>query len=109
MDCEYVRNYYRVPAEIGRAVVVYGKPGVIAEDRGHYIGVNFDGDKPGLISHCHPTSEVVYLGMKTVRRPSKSQQRYKRYLEYGDGFHSFIDFCRWDADPEHSWNGRKAP
>jgi hypothetical protein len=44
MDCEYARVYYGVPACIGRRVTVDGKPGIIAEDRGHYIGVNFDDD-----------------------------------------------------------------
>jgi hypothetical protein len=37
---------------------------------------------------------------------SRSKQRYKRYLEFGDGFDSFIEFCRWDARPENSWNAR---
>ena len=97
MNCEYVKKYYGVPAEIGRRVVVDGKPGVIAADRGHHIGVNFDADKPGDISPCHPIWRVEYGGMARVRRMTKSQQRYKRFLEYGDCFDSFIDFCRWDA------------
>ena len=42
MKCKYASDYYDVPADIGRAVIVNGKPGVIAEDRGNYIGVNFD-------------------------------------------------------------------
>ncbi len=57
MNCEYVQQYYSVPACIGRRVVVDGKPGVIAKDRGHYIGVNFDSDKPGVISNCIRHSE----------------------------------------------------
>lgn len=105
MDCKYVKNYYDVPAEIGRRVVVDGKPGIIAEDRGHYLGVNFDSDKPGVISHCHPTWKVEYLEMGVVRALTKSQLRYKRYLEYGESFDSFIDFCKWDADPGRTWNG----
>ncbi|WP_346839785.1 hypothetical protein [Microbulbifer sp. SAOS-129_SWC] len=98
MICEYVQNQYNVPACIGRRVVVAGRPGVIAEDRGHYIGVNFDDEKPGVIASCHPTWRVSYLGMGKVRNLTKSQQRYRRYLEYGDSFQSFLDFCRWDAD-----------
>ena len=35
----------------------------------------------------------------------RSKQRYRRFLEYGDHFDSFLDFCRWDAEPERSWNG----
>jgi len=104
MNFEYVKSYYQVPAKIGRRVLVNGDPGIIAEDRGHYIGVNFDRDKPGIIKNCHPTWKVEYQGVGTVRKPTKSQQRYQRYLEYGDGFHSFIDFCRWDSEPERSWN-----
>ena len=80
MACEYVREHYGVPAEIGRRVIVNGKPGIIAEDRGHYIGVNFDTDKPGVIRGCHPTSEVEYLGMGTIRKTTRSQRRYAEYL-----------------------------
>ena len=105
MICEYVKEHYGVPAIIGRRVIVGGKPGVIAADRGHYIGVNFDADRPGIISNCHPTSKVEYGEMGKVRKPSKGAARYLRWLEYGDGFDSFIQFCRWDAEPERSWNG----
>lgn len=104
MSCEYAREYYGVPAVIGRRVVVSGKPGIIAEDRGHYIGVNFDSDKPGVIRNAHPTSEVEYGEIGAVRPMTRSQARYKRFLEYGDGFDSFVQFCRWDASPERSWN-----
>lgn len=59
-NCEYVRKYYGVPAVIGMRVIVEGKPGVIVEDRGHYIGVNFDADGPDVIYNVHPTSHVEY-------------------------------------------------
>lgn len=101
MNCQYVRDYYKVPAEIGRRVVVNGVPGVIAEDMGHHIGVLFDSDKPGCISPCHPTWRVEYLGMGKVRKMTKAQRRYRRYLEYGDCFDSFLEFCYWD-DAQHS-------
>ncbi|MGO4379658.1 hypothetical protein AB4Z19_15385 [Pseudoduganella sp. RAF19] len=104
MSCEYVREHYEVPAEIGRRVVINGKPGIIAADRGHYIGVNFDEDKPGVIANAHPTWEVVYGDMGNVRKPGRHAARYQRWLEYGDCFDTFIDFCRWDAQPERSWN-----
>jgi len=107
-DCEYVREHYGVPAEIGRRVTVYGKPGIIADDRGNYIGVNLDCDKPGVIVNAHPTSEVEYGDMGKIRKPSRFAARYQRYMEYGDGFDSFLDFCYWDAAPERSWNsGRR--
>lgn len=99
---EYIKSTYGVPAEIGRRVTVYGKPGIIAKDCGHYIGVNFDEDKPGVIKNAHPTSEVVYLEMGKIRKPSRSAARYQRYLEVGDCWNSFIDFCRYDQAKERA-------
>lgn len=110
--CQYVRDYYGVPAEIGRRVVVNGEPGVIAEDRGHHIGVLFDKDTPGTVYPCHPTWRAEYHGMGEVRqlptRKRRAKERYQRYREYGDGFDSFRQFLAWDADPERSWNGGAA-
>lgn len=107
--CKYVRDYYRVPAEIGRRVVVNGQPGVIAEDGGHHIGVLFDRDEPGTALPCHPTWRVEYQGMGQVRqlsaRKRRAKERYKRYLEFGDSFDGFRQFLAWDSDPARSWNG----
>ncbi len=104
MSCEYVREYYGVPACIGRLVKVDGKPGIIAEDRGNYIGVNFDEDKPGSISNAHPTWKVEYGDMGKIRKMTKAQKRYQRFLEFGDSFDDFMHYCRWDAHPDHEWN-----
>jgi hypothetical protein len=90
---QYIRDYYKVPAEIGRAVTVYGKPGVIVADRGHYIGVTFDEDKPNVILPCHPTDGVEYGEMRGIRKMTKAQQRYQDYLEM-DWFDSFGDYLR---------------
>ena len=49
--------------------------------------------------------DVVALESPAPPKVSKSKQRYRRFLEYGDGFDSFLDFCKWDAEPERSWNG----
>lgn len=95
MSYDYVKDYYGVPACTGRRVYVDGKPGIIAQDRGHYIGVNFDEDKPGVISNAHPTWKVEYLGIGKVRKMTRSQRRYRDFIEYGDWFDSFLDFCRW--------------
>lgn len=96
----YVREHYGVPAEYGRRVIVNGKPGIIAEDRGHHIGVLFDTDKPDHISPCHPAWEVEYLGMGRVRSMTRSQERYRRYIEYGDMFDTFMDFVYWDMEKD---------
>lgn len=88
----YVRSTYGVPAQLGRRVTVHGKPGVIAADRGHYLGVNFDDAKPGVITNAHPTSEVTYLGTGPVRAPSRSQLRYQRWRKASICFETFSDF-----------------
>lgn len=79
-NCEYAQEYYGVPACIGRVVIVNGKQGIITEDRGNYIGVNFDKDKAGVVSNCHPTWEVEYKGMGKIRRLTRSQRSYRDYL-----------------------------
>jgi len=78
----YIREYYSVPAEIGREILFEGKrKGVIVEDKGNYIGVNFYDSKPSVVLSLHPTWEVEYLGMaKQKRKSSKGQQRYQEYL-----------------------------
>lgn len=60
MPFEHIKKTYSVPAEIGRRVVVDGKPGIITADRGNYIGVEYD-DQPGMVCNCHPTWNVEYL------------------------------------------------
>lgn len=80
MEFEFIKKTYGVPAEIGRRVIVDGDPGVIAEDRGSYIGVLFDNQKPNCILNCHPTWEVEYQGIGEVRKMSRSQKRYQEYL-----------------------------
>jgi len=104
MNCNYVREHYGVPAEIGRRVLAHGEPGIVAEDRGNYIGVTLDKDKPGTVNNYHPTDDIVYLDMGRVRKVPKGRLRYLRYREYGDRFVSFLEYCKWDADPSRSWN-----
>jgi hypothetical protein len=93
-SCEYVREYYGVPAEVGRRVTVHGKPGIIAADRGHYIGVTFDSDKPGVVHNAHPTDNVQYGDLGKVRQPTAAQRRYAHYLDVADCYESFSHFLR---------------
>jgi len=94
----YASKTYGVPADVGRRVTVYGKPGIIAVDRGHYLGVNFDADKPGVIRNCHPTDEVIYGEMGKIRQLTRSQQNYRDYLDseldFRDGFKGWL---RWKS------------
>lgn len=52
---------------------------------------------------CFLGTEIVGE-VKAPTKNSKSKQRYQRYLEYGDGFDSFLDFCYWDADQGRKGN-----
>lgn len=94
MSCEYVRQFYGVPAEIGRRVRVSGKPGIISADRGQYIGVTFDSEKPSVVHNAHPTSEVEYLGLGALRRLTRSQMRYRAYLDVADVYENFGHYLR---------------
>lgn len=58
-DYEYVRNRYQVPAEKGRRVVAYGKPGTIVRADGNYIKILIDGEK--LAGSYHPKDGIEYL------------------------------------------------
>lgn len=80
---EYIKNAYGVPAEMYREVIVNGDRGVITEDMGNYIGVNFY-DKPTVYSlPCHPTWEVTYLDTFNPKPPVlKISRSKKRYLDY---------------------------
>jgi hypothetical protein len=93
-DLGYVRRYYGVPAQIGRCVTVGGRPGIITADRGGYIGVTFDDEKPTMIRPCHPTSQVAYGEMGTPRRLTRSQRRYLDYLEVADVYENFRHYLR---------------
>jgi hypothetical protein len=50
------------------------------------------------------TEEGKIKALETLPVPpkiSRSKMRYQRFLEYGDGFESFLDYCRWDS--KQSW------
>lgn len=81
---EYIKEYYKVPAEIGREILFNGKrKGVIVSDMGNYIGVNFYDSKPEDIVPLHPVWRVEYLGFGSIRKVKKSRMRSKeRYREY---------------------------
>jgi hypothetical protein len=92
MACDYIRRHYGVPADLGRRVTVYGKPGVIAADRGHHIGVVFDGDKPHQISNCHPTDGVEYGATRAIPKMTRAQKNYRAFLDADWFSGSFADW-----------------
>ncbi len=96
MNCDYVRETYGVPACIGRIVTYKGRKGIISADRGNYIGVTFDDQKPGCVSNFHPNTEgLEYGGIGKVRKMTRGQQRYRDW-QYAD---SGITFAEWLGIP----------
>ncbi|WP_225917190.1 hypothetical protein [Pseudomonas xanthosomatis] len=91
--CAYVQQYYQVPACIGRRVIAYGKPGVIAADRGHYIGVVLDDDAKRQVRNHHPEDGIVYGEMadRLPRAPKRSN--YDRFTdeEWNCDFVEFLE------------------
>ena len=94
--CNYVREYYGVDACIGRRIKFKDREGTIAEDRGHYIGVNFDDEKAGVVLNVHPTDHVEYLGMGKIRKMTRAQKNYQDYLksECNESFAEWMGFYR---------------
>ncbi len=93
MNCQYVREHYNVPAEIGRRISFNGRPGIIEKGGGAHVAVNFDDMKPGQTLRIHPADPgLEYLEMGKVRPITRSQKRYRDYIdsEYEGTFAEFI-------------------
>lgn len=84
MEFQYIKDYYKVNAEMHREVIVDGKKGVITKDMGNYIGVNFYDNPTADPLPCHPTWKVEYLDTFNEKPPIKkttaSQRRYRDFL-----------------------------
>lgn len=105
---DYVRERYGVPAEIGRAVVVNHRSGVIVADRGNYIGVNFDDESPGIVRNVHPKWEVVYGEMVEIRKPTRASAAWLEYMDADYG-HSFAEWLGIEKPRlEYHWDSRNA-
>jgi hypothetical protein len=96
MNFDYIKRSYEVPAEMYREVIVNGKKGVITEDMGNYIGVNFYENPTLYALPCHPTWEVQYLDTFNRKPPvlkvSASKKRYQDYLrgEWSESFGEYL-------------------
>ncbi|MGF6152026.1 hypothetical protein [Pseudomonas fluorescens] len=93
-NCAYVRQHYQVPAEVGRRVIAYGKPGVILADRGHYIGVVLDDDPKKRIRNYHPTHEMQY-GEMAETLPLKEWKVIPPWVDWFDVEHYIGDARHW--------------
>ena len=95
MEFQYIKDRYKVPAEMNREVIVNGKKGVITKDMGNYIGVNFYDNVTAEPLPCHPTWEVQYLETFNHKPPIKkltaSQKRYREFMHDDSG----LSFREW--------------
>lgn len=99
MSFEYIRTYYKVPAEVGRRVRVLGSngdvEGVIVGTMNQYLRIHLDGEnKPKGV--YHPTDRIEYLGMSVVPKLSAAQKRWRRYIELSDLFDNFREFLAYE-------------
>lgn len=98
MNFDYIKSTYGVPAEKFREVIVNGKKGVITEDMGSYIGVNFYDNQTSHALPCHPTWEVQYLETFNRKPPilkmTASKKRYQDYLrsECSESFGEWLKY-----------------
>lgn len=94
--CEYVQQYYQVPACIGRRVIAYGKPGVITDDFGHYIGITLDETTKRHPGRYHPIDGIEYGEMAETLPKRPRRTNFDRYYEeeWNCDFHEFLGINR---------------
>lgn len=73
MTIEYIRNFFKVDAQIGMQVDIDGKKGVITAGSGKFIHVLFEGkEKP---ERCHPKWKITYFNNDgTIAQDFKDKQ-----------------------------------
>ena len=95
MNCEYIRQYYGVPARTNMRITYRGEGGIIWKDGGNYVCACMDSDKPGHTVNIHPADPNLQYGeMGEPRRLTRAQKRYREYLDsvYHEAGHSFAYF-----------------
>lgn len=105
MSLEYIRNYYKVPAEVGRRVVAYGKPGVIMSAINAYIGVVLDDDPKRHPRPHHPEDGIVYGEMadKLPKPPRRSNYDKFQHDDCGLYFHEWLGINKPKFEHRGSW------
>lgn len=56
---DYVNRAYRPGIKVGTRLLFCDRPATVVEDRGHYLGIQFDSG--GDVVSIHPTWSVEYL------------------------------------------------
>ena len=83
MNFEYIKQTYKVPADMNREVIVNGKKGVITEDMGNYIGVNFY-DNPtthAMAKRERDLSKLIGRPVTIIRDQTKARKGEPIFLE----------------------------
>lgn len=88
---QYVRDYYKVPAVVGRVVRYKDKRGVISGASGPHVKVWFDGEKFDVV--CHPKDLEWSNELGPLPTLTRSQRNYRAWL-HSDTSETFIEFMR---------------
>ncbi len=93
---QYIRDYYEVPAVIGRVVYYKDRRGVVCGSHGPHVKIWLEGDKnPG---YYHPTYELTWTDeIGPLPKLTRSQKMYRAYLDMDvcDSFHDFLVNPYW--------------
>jgi len=89
---EYIRNYYRVTAVVGRVVYAGARRGVVTGASGPHVKIHLDGDRhPGVY---HPTDGLTWTEeIAPLPKLTRSQRNYDAYL-HSETTETFIEFLR---------------
>jgi hypothetical protein len=106
MSLSYIREYYAVPAVVGRRVVAYGKPGIIMSAINAYIGVVLDDDPKRRPRPHHPTDGIVYgeLTEKLPKPPRRSNYDKFQHDDCGLYFHEWLGINKPKFEHRGSWS-----
>lgn len=109
MSLSYIRDYYKVPAEVGRRVVAYGKPGIIMGAINAYIGVVLDGDPKRQQRPHHPEDGIVYGEMadKLPKPPPRNNYDLYHRSEENCEFHEFLCINKPRFEDRGDWKNRE--
>lgn len=88
---EYIRDYYKVPAVVGRVVFYNGTRGVITGASGPHIKVWLDNRKDDVVIHPRDLQYTEELG--DLPKPTRSQKNYRAWL-HSETNETFIEFLR---------------
>jgi hypothetical protein len=91
---EHIKQRYGVNPRIGMEIIYKDQKGVIVEDMGCYIGVNFYNQKNTSVLPLHPTDNVIYTDKQGVIRPLTTSQKRYRHFRSLDSDMTFMQYLK---------------